>query len=247
MPNAIGSSTTTDPNATQQTAATGSRALGKNEFLKLLTTQLANQDPLAPTDNQAFIAQLAQFSSVEQAEAMNSRLDALLVAQAAGNQTAIANLVGKDVIFKSSTCELGTTGPASIGGELSANAAIANAIITDENGRKIRTISLSDVKAGDVKFSWDGKDDSGAAVKPGTYKVELTAADQQGAKIAISQRGRGHASSVSFEDGIPELVVNGQKVKMSDILQIAEGTSSSGAFPGTSLSLADLLNSTSGN
>ncbi len=94
----------TDTTAAARTATgTGSTApisrndLGKDDFLRLLTAQLANQDPLQPTDNQAFIAQLAQFSSLEQLQGVSSRLDTLLVAQTSGNQLTAASLVGKTV------------------------------------------------------------------------------------------------------------------------------------------------------
>lgn len=230
MPNAIDSTTSSTPGA-QRTQPTGSRTLGKNEFLKLLTTQLANQDPLSPTDNQAFIAQLAQFASVEQAEAANSRLDAILMAQAANNQTAVAGLVGKDIVYRTDSVELKATGGATISGELSGNASLANAIITDENGKKVRTLTLSDAKAGTVSFEWDGKDDNGVALEPGTYKVQLTAGDAQHQNVPFTQRGRGRATGVSFEDGVPTLVVDGRKIKMSDVIQIAEASLASA--PGT--------------
>ncbi|MFT3708907.1 MAG: flagellar hook capping FlgD N-terminal domain-containing protein [Archangium sp.] len=223
MASTIDSATSSAGTGGLQTTPTGSRTLGKNEFLKLLTTQLANQDPLSPTDNQAFIAQLAQFASVEQQETANSRLDAILMAQAANNQTAVAGLVGKDIVFKTDSATLDASGnPVHVGGELSANASVANAIIFDENGKKVRTLQLTDVKAGQVDFTWDGKNDAGEALPPGNYKVQLTAADEHGTKIDITQRGRGRANGVSFEDGVPTLVVDGRKIKMSDVLQIAE-------------------------
>jgi flagellar basal-body rod modification protein FlgD len=125
-----------------KTPATGNRQLGKNEFLKLLTTQLANQDPLSPTDNQAFIAQLAQFASVEQSEQMVGRLDALLMAQTANNQTATTSLVGKDVIYKTNTVDLPASGGASISGELRTKAAMANAIITEPRNQVLTAHDL---------------------------------------------------------------------------------------------------------
>lgn len=229
MPNAIDNNTSAAATGGQRTPATGNRTLGKNEFLKLLTTQLANQDPLSPTDNQAFIAQLAQFASVEQAEAANSRLDALLMAQAANNQTATASLVGKDIVYRTDSVELPATGGTTISGELSENAALANAIITDENGKKVRTLTLTDAKAGTVNFEWDGKDDNGTQLEPGKYKIQLTAGDAQHQNVSITQRGRGRATGVSFEDGVPTLVVDGRKIKMSDVIQIAEAAASNGS------------------
>jgi len=81
-------------NTTAYARATGNSELGKNEFLKLLVTQLQNQDPMAPTDNTEFIAQLAQFSSLEQMSNLNTSFESLgnylVVNQATG-------LIGKTV------------------------------------------------------------------------------------------------------------------------------------------------------
>lgn len=57
--------------------------LGMDDFLKILLTQLTFQDPLKPMDNQEFMAQMAQFTSLEQTQQLNSKLDALLSTQAA--------------------------------------------------------------------------------------------------------------------------------------------------------------------
>lgn len=198
----------------------GSRTLGKNEFLKLLTTQLANQDPLAPTDNQAFIAQLAQFASVEQAEAANSRLDALIIAQAANNQTSVANLVGKEITYRTDSVTVTATNQnPQVQGELARDATQANAIIKDQNGKVVATLTLHDVKAGTIDFPWDT-----TKLPPGTYKVTLTAADDKGEAITIDSRGKARATGVTFQAGYAELILNGVRVKLSDIIQISEAT-----------------------
>jgi flagellar basal-body rod modification protein FlgD len=90
----------TAPAASAAPAAPGATALGKDDFLKLLTAQLANQDPLQPVDNQAFVAQLAQFSSLEQLQGVSARLDDLLLATNASTQVTAASLVGKTVEYR---------------------------------------------------------------------------------------------------------------------------------------------------
>jgi flagellar basal-body rod modification protein FlgD len=224
MPTDIAGLSSNTGTAPQSTAAHGSPTLGKNEFLKLLTTQLANQDPLAPTDNQQFIAQLAQFAGVEQQEAANSRLDQLIVAQAANNQTSVANLVGKQIIYKTdsvSVTALGGAGP--ISGELASAATTISASITDQNGKVVRTITLAGNHApGTVPIDWDGLDASGVKVPAGTYTVKLTAGDEQGKPVTIASRGSARATGVTFQAGYPELILNGVRVKLSDIIQIDE-------------------------
>src|SRR5882757_9585209 len=81
-------------------AAHGSNKLGKDQFLQLLMAQLSHQDPTSPADGNAFVAQLAQFASLEMAQNTNSNLEHLLAGQAAGNQTSALGLVGKQVVFR---------------------------------------------------------------------------------------------------------------------------------------------------
>jgi flagellar basal-body rod modification protein FlgD len=82
-------------------AAPPKNTLGKDDFLRLLTTQLQHQDPLQPMDAQAFIAQLAQFTSVEELDGLGKKLDTMLLGQASSNQLTTASLVGKDVLLRS--------------------------------------------------------------------------------------------------------------------------------------------------
>lgn len=201
----------------------GSSRLGKDEFLKLLVTQLSNQDPLSPVDNQAFIAQLAQFATVEQQSQMNSTLESLVMAQASANQTNIANLVGKNVTFTSNDVVLGATGDVELSGRLSAEATRLNAIVKDANGKVVRTITLNgQQRAGEIGLPWDGRDEQGKRLAPGTYNVTFTAADVTGKTVDVSTNGRGRVSGVSFADGVPQLVVNGVRVRLSDVLEVTE-------------------------
>jgi len=80
--------------AVNEASTTSASSLGIQDFLRILTTQLNNQDPLKPMDNQQFVAQLAQFTSLQQTQQMNQKLDALLSIQAA-NQS--VGLIGRSV------------------------------------------------------------------------------------------------------------------------------------------------------
>ena len=80
-------------------AATKLNGVGLQDFLKILTSQLSNQDPLKPLDNQEFIAQVAQFASLEQNRQLNQKIDQLLSVQAA---TQSVGLLGKTVEVNSS-------------------------------------------------------------------------------------------------------------------------------------------------
>jgi flagellar basal-body rod modification protein FlgD len=90
--------------AIDSTAAASSASqvagVGLQDFLRILTSQLSNQDPLKPLDNQEFIAQVAQFSALEQSRQLNQKIDQLLAVQSA---TQSVGLLGKTVEVNSST------------------------------------------------------------------------------------------------------------------------------------------------
>jgi flagellar basal-body rod modification protein FlgD len=200
----------------------GSNTMGKDEFLKLMMAQLSQQDPTAPSDSNAFVAQLAQFSSLEQMQNVNSSLQSLLVGQASQNNTGAINLVGKDVLYKTDqlTLEAGQTPTASA--KLGSEAAEVTATITDSTGKIVRTIKLGAQPAGDVEVKWDGREESGNTAKPGTYTVSITAKDSKGNLVDVEQRATGRVTGVSFEKGYPEAILGEQRLKMSDIVEINE-------------------------
>jgi flagellar basal-body rod modification protein FlgD len=171
-----------DLDALKNSPSLPTRELGKEAFLKLLTVQLKNQDPLEPVKNEAFVAQLAQFSSLEQLQNINTTLadgskngtasDARTVA-AVSNNTAVS-LIGKQVEFAADTVNLPESGPAPITYNLDGSADRVTADITDALGKHVRSITLHPAGLQGLML-WDGKTDDGVQVRPGTYRVSLTA------------------------------------------------------------------------
>ncbi|MBL8951246.1 MAG: flagellar hook assembly protein FlgD [Myxococcaceae bacterium] len=198
--------------------------MGKNEFLKLLLAQLSHQDPTSPADSQAFVAQLAQFANVEQLQGVNTSLETLLMAQAAGNQTQTVGLLGKDVTFKTDKVDFDGVASTDIVGQLEKDAATVKAVITDANGKVVRTVDINDVKAGPFDLKWDGTDDKGVKLPKGTYKVQLTAADKEGKNIPVQMNGSGRVTGITYEKGFPELQVGGLKLLMNEIISVKEPT-----------------------
>jgi flagellar basal-body rod modification protein FlgD len=197
------------------------KTLGKDEFLRLLTTQLQHQDPLSPMDSQAFVAQLAQFASVEQLDGLGTKLDTMLVGQASANQLGTASLVGKDVVFKTDRVSLAAGSPAGFEVTLPGAATDTTAIIADQNGRVVRTLPLGARSSGTFSVSWDGLDDAGHPLPAGDYVVTVSATAKDGTKVDAVAAVRGTISGITFEDQVPELLVQGRRVRMSDVLQIA--------------------------
>ena len=205
--------------ATAASTAAG-KTLGKDDFLKLLIAQVQHQDPLSPMDNQAFVAQLAQFSNVELLQGVNSRLDSLALGQAGANQQAAANLVGKSVAFRSNQVHLDSGAPAKVGGQLGGAATSVIAVITDASGRTIRTLGLGGGPAGSFNGTWDGRDDHGNLAAAGDYTVKLVAADATGKSVDIIGQSTGKVTGVSFATGAAQLIVNSLRVDLNNVIEV---------------------------
>ena len=172
----------TEPNTSGKPVATPTQELGKNDFLKLLTVQLKNQDPLEPVKNEAFVAQLAQFSSLEQLQNINATLtNSSKDGAASGSQTVAAvssntavSLIGKQVEVVNDTVSLPASGTATIAYSLDASADRVAVEITDSRGELVRTLDLHP-EGLQGQVLWDGKSEDGVRVPAGDYMVSLTA------------------------------------------------------------------------
>lgn len=152
-----------------------SNDLGKNEFLQLLVTQLNNQNPLEPQENGEFIAQLAQFSTVEGVEKLNSSVSTMLSGYQSSQALQASSLVGRKVIVPSDKAMVDTseTFKASIVLPTSSSNVAVN--VYDSAGTVVNRINMGQQEAGNVSFMWDGKDSSGKTLPPGTYRFEAQA------------------------------------------------------------------------
>lgn len=195
--------------------------LGKDDFLKLLVTQLSHQNPLNPLDSSAFVAQLAQFSSLEQLAQINVRLDTISMGQAGLIAGQSVTLVGRTVVFPGDQLSL-DKGPAAYRYDLSQPAAKVELVIKDANGKVVRHIEVGGQGAGTQKGSWDGMDDDGNALPPGSYHLAVNAVDASGNPITAKTYGIGKVTGVSFTNGFPEIMVNETRVKSADIVEVLD-------------------------
>jgi len=222
MPAAIPGLDSTPLTPPTTATATGSSALGKDAFMKLLMAQLANQDPTAPTDDTAFVSQLAQFAGLEAAQATNTRLDTLVSAQAASTQTQAVGFIGKMVNFRTDSIalEAGLSATAQVG--LTAPATGVSVSVLDSTGKAVRTMKLGAQVPGALNIIWDGNDDGGNRQPPGVYSLSVNATDSTGKGIGVSLQGNGEITGVDFDNGVPKLKVNGTLVTMSQVTSINE-------------------------
>ena len=157
-----------------KTTSTSATSTTQDQFLKLLTTQLQNQDPLNPMDNAQMTSQLAQISTVDGITKLNATLQSLVNNSTQSQTLQAAALVGKTVLVPGGALAL-SQGQAVAGVELGGPADSVVATIKDANGLTVRTLNLGAMRAGTNTFTWDGKSDSGAAAADGSYSVSLAA------------------------------------------------------------------------
>lgn len=149
--------------------------LGKNEFLELLVTQLNNQDPLSPQENGEFIAQLAQFSSLEGIENLNKTMTSMLGSFNSSQALQASSLVGRSVIVPATTAQVDTQNTFKGSMNLPYYSPNAYVNIYDSAGSVVNRVNLGAQQAGQVSFMWDGTDSSGNKMPPGKYRFEAEA------------------------------------------------------------------------
>ena len=161
-------------NGTTTAKAKSTTADAQDRFLKLLTTQLKNQDPLNPMDNAQMTSQLAQISTVDGIEKLNATLQKLLSSTVDTETMQAAALVGHQVMVAGGGMQLTDAG--AVGGvDLGANADQVTITIKDANGIVINTVNLGKLDAGIHNFTWDGKNDAGVQAVNGAYSVSVSA------------------------------------------------------------------------
>ena len=200
----------------------GNPSLNRDAFLRLLVAQLKHQDPLKPQDNSEFVAELAQFSSLEQSMGINDRLD-LLAAQNSGLANAQAvGLVGSIATVRGSMVTVDGTGTGTpVAFNQSAETASTVVTIRDQNGRVVRTLDLGAREKGLIRITWDGRDEAGIIQPEGTYVVSVAAENDVGGAVSVSQETSGKITQVSFDKGYPVLQLdNGLSVPVSDLLKV---------------------------
>ena len=208
--------------AQSQAAAAGATKPESNEmqdrFLKLLVTQMKNQDPLNPLDNAQVTSQMAQISTVGGIDKLNATISGLSASLLASQSMQSANLIGRDVFAVGSTLNL--NGGKAIGGfDLKQDADLVFVSITDSAGAIVRTLQLPASKAGMSAFEWDGKTDGGGTAPNGIYVFQMTAARGNNT-IAVEPLIAGRVGGVSLVNGMKLNLENGRELGIADVKRI---------------------------
>jgi flagellar basal-body rod modification protein FlgD len=202
-----------------QASATDTASATQDRFMKLLVTQMQNQDPLNPLDNAQMTSQLAQLSTVTGIDKVNATLEALQGSFQSGQSLQATSMIGHGVFAPGSTLTL-SGGNALLGVELSEPADSVKVTIRDASGKAIHTMDLGASDAGTLPLAWDGSTDSGTAAADGQYSFEI-AAVRGGQTVGATQLAFGQVVSVSSgAQGVKLNVPNIGAVNLADVRQI---------------------------
>ncbi len=192
--------------------------MGKDEFLKLLTHQLQNQDPGKPVDQKQMASQLAQFASLEQMSNMNSNLKLLNNNSPMEAKFYAASFLGKQITTNGSSLHWKNDGKTvDINFDLKSPAKSMMVRIFDLKGNMVRQIDFENISQGPQKVEWDGKQFDGDFTKKGYFAYKVMAYDQDNRQIPVQNKAIGTVTGVRFDKGETILIVDGKKVNLRDI------------------------------
>lgn len=196
--------------------------IGPDAFLRLLVTQIRNQDPMEPMDTTQMMQQMTQLTEVERLVAIDGRLQSLQMGIAGISNSGAADLVGRTIRADTGNVLLDSVGSGSGAFELSGAATSVSVEIRDESGTLVRTLDLGPMGAGMRSFDWDGDDDLGNRADPGRYGIQVRAIDAEGNPVSTSTEIVGRVSAIRYENGFPLLEVNGVDVIMGDVRAVED-------------------------
>lgn len=205
----------------------GSIDMARDDFLKLLIIQLSHQDPMSPMESQDFASQLAQFSSLEKLTSINSNIEQsietnLILAQTINN-TMAASLLGKYAKAIGNVVMIDAYGGADLTFRLNGFAHNVKVTITDTNGDTVRVLTTNNLANGEHNLSWDGKNTAGQTVQEDTYYFTVEATDVDGNAITVTPLIVGNATGIRYENGRAFLLIGGQEVPFSSVVEIGVG------------------------
>lgn len=208
----------TSSTTTPTTTSAASKTLAGNfqTFLKMLTTQLQNQDPTSPMDSNQFTQQLVMYSQVEQQIASNDNLTKLIALGQNQTSNLAMSYLGKNVVLSDGTGLLADSKAEWTYG-LDNDASATMLTVKDSGGRVVysKQVDAAGNKAGTHTFSWDGKDANGDLHVDGLYTLVVSSTGSDGKAVASSIASKALVSGVDLSGTSPQLVIGSSEVPLS--------------------------------
>ena len=194
-----------------------SGAASEQRFLKLLVTQLNNQDPLNPLDNAQLTSQLAQMSTVSGIEKLNTAFESLLAQSGSSQVLQSASLIGRTVLVPGAELALSKGADVPFAVEVPQSADSVKLAITNAAGDTVRSFDLGALPQGVKTLTWDGLSDTGARVADGLYKVSGVGRSGD-ANVPVTALGYAGVASVSQGTaGVSLDLGSGRQARLGDV------------------------------
>jgi flagellar basal-body rod modification protein FlgD len=214
-----------DPNWVdpRKTRKVGNNSLDKDAFLKLMLTQMKNQDPSNPMQSHEMAAQLAQFTSLEQLFNINETLAGMKKGQDPTQNFQALNFIGKAVSGDTAKLvrsqgdkehELRFTLPSM--------AKDVHIDIKGASGEIVRSYNMSNLEAGSQRVVWNGLKDDGLEARPGEYSFSIEAKTSNGAKLLPRTTFEGRITGVNYTKEGPVLLIGNQSIRLADVKKIVD-------------------------
>ncbi len=204
---------------------TGKQDLKQEDFLSLLTKQLAQQDPFKPVSNDQMIAQMASFATVDGIGKMNNQFESLNSSMTSNQALQASSLVGRDVLVP------GAAGTKPAEGGMSAMVKLPQSVdnlfvrVENEAGQLIRTLDMGAKPPGDTKVTWDGKDENGNPLPAGKYNVRASGLlDGDNTQFEVSTYANVNSVLLGKGDGNVLLNLAGfeSPVRLAEVLEVGK-------------------------
>ena len=187
-----------------------------NTFLKLLTTQLQNQDPMSPMDSAQFTNQLVQYSQVEQQIGQNDKLEKLVNLQTSNQTQASLGFIGLDVEATGSAFTYDGS-PAKMSYTLPEASTSTKIQIKNEKGVTVQTLDGAR-STNRQELTWDGKKADGSVAEPGSYSMTVVAPKPDSKLMTAKTTVFGRVSGIEAGNGVTTLMMGKVPVKMEDVI-----------------------------
>ena len=188
--------------------------------MNLFLTQMSNQNPVDPMDSGAMMSQLSQLGSMEQLENLNGEMKNLNKTQSGMAGIAAMQYLDRDVLLESEGLGVSKGQAAPVYYNLPKDADHLTVIVEDQDGSPIAKQKLGFAPEGRHRFSWDGKDDRGALMPDGKYKVSFQATFVDGTSDRLASYNQGRVTGVDYMNGEAWVKAQGRSLPLSKVRSV---------------------------
>ncbi|CAN8141331.1 flagellar hook capping protein [Thiomicrorhabdus sp. 6S2-11] len=226
VPTATGATTSTSYIEQSQTssnpaASAPNNALDQADFLRLLTTQLQNQDPSDPMDPTQFVTDMTQMSQLEATTKMNESILAMTTSFQNMQTMQAASMIGKNVQVNGNDFSHTAGEPSPLTLNLDQPLQDVTVVISDDDGM-VQEIFLDDLSSGEEIVDWDGLDQDGNQRGSGVYSLTVYGTDEEGEVQMVDTIVGSRVNTVSIADDstVTLTLATGERVSMDEVREI---------------------------